>query len=448
MINELLPTTACVCYIACRKDTIRELTYANKTSRQVCRLIYCFNSKYDYIAYIDYVESLDALLLLFRHVHNSCSMKCSHELRVHFYCGSASRSTYCTYSSAASFFLKFPAGLVVPEYIISVARNGCCKRAAQTRALSSVLLKLLTSEKLLEPLVTIEMPLVNVLSDMEVFGIGVDMEGRLKLPVREGYKGKQHPSTDKHCLELLRFEHPIVPVIKEHRTLAKLLNCTLGSICSLSKLSMKTQRYTLHGHWLQTSTATGRLSMEDPNLQCVEHMVEFKIDSNDSDMELYKENWLLVTADYSQIELRLMAHFSKDQSLIDLLTKPLGDVFNMITAKWSGKEESLVGPKGRDQTKRLIYGILYGMGADDARDKIQSFKRSFPGVASWLIDAVAICHKKGYVETLMGRKRFLAKVKFGNSEEKSKASICQGSVADIIKVAMITIHVVIGEGVD
>ncbi|CAH1448660.1 unnamed protein product [Lactuca virosa] len=73
--------------------------------------------KHDYLAYIDYVKSLDALLLLFRHVHNSCSMKCSHELGVHFYCGYASRSTYCTYSSAASFFLKFPAGLVVPEYI-------------------------------------------------------------------------------------------------------------------------------------------------------------------------------------------------------------------------------------------------------------------------------------------------------------------------------------------
>lgn len=178
---------------------------------------------------------------------------------------------------------------------------------------------------------------------------------KLKLPVREGYKGKQHPSTDKHCLELLRFEHPIVPIIKEHQTLAKLLNYTLGSICSLSKLSMKTQRYTLHGHWLQTSTATGRLSMEDPNLQCVEHMVEFKIDSNekegdDSDMELYKVNpcYFFIP---TQIGLRLMAHFSKDQSLIDLLTKPLGDVFNMITTKWSGKEESLVGPKGEIKLK-------------------------------------------------------------------------------------------------
>ncbi|CAI9282087.1 unnamed protein product [Lactuca saligna] len=167
---------------------------------------------------------------------------------------------------------------------------------------------------------------------------------------------------------------------------------------------MKTQRYTLHGYWLQTSTAIGRLSMEDPNLQWVKHMVEFKIDSNekegdDSNMELYK----VYSRDFfipTQIELRLMAHFSKDQSLIDLLLTPLGDVFNMITAKWSGKEESLVGPKERDQTKRLIYGILYGIGAnslveqlewssDDARDKIQSFKRSFPRVASWLKEFVA-----------------------------------------------------------
>lgn len=119
-----------------------------------------------------------------------------------------------------------------------------------------------------------------------------------------------------------------------------------------------------------------------------------------------QENWLLVTADYSQIELRLMAHFSKDPSLIELLTEPLGDVFNMITAKWTGKAEALVDPKEREQTKRLVYGILYGMGAnsladqlecspDDANEKIQSFKRSFPGVSAWLKEAVAVCRQKG-----------------------------------------------------
>lgn len=399
-----------------------------------------------------------------------------------------------------------------------VAHNGCCRRVAQTRALRSVLWKLVISEGLVEALGATEMPLVNVLADMELCGIGVDMEGclqarqilgrklkilekeayklagmtfslytaaeianvlygHLQLPVPEGRKqGKKHPSTDKHCLDLLRNEHPIVPIIKEHRTLAKLLNCTLGSICSLARLSMRTQRYTLHGHWLQTTTATGRLSMEEPNLQCVEHMVDFKMHNKDKDVcpldvNNYKinardffvstqDNWLLLTADYSQIELRLMAHFSKDSSLIELLSEPQGDVFNMIAAKWTGKTEAIVSQEERDQTKRLVYGILYGMGAkslaeqidcsaDEAAERIESFKRSFPGVASWLQEAVTSCREKGYIETLKGRKRFLAKINFGNSKEKSKAqrqavnSICQGSAADIIKIAMINIHSVL-----
>ncbi|KAL0330327.1 UNVERIFIED_CONTAM: Helicase and polymerase-containing protein TEBICHI [Sesamum radiatum] len=366
------------------------------------------------------------------------------------------------------------------------AHNGCCRRVAQTRALFSVLWKLLESEELVEPLMMIEVRLVdnlletaatfvhqvkaafqllwikmaNVLADMEIWGIGVDMEGclrarhilgrklkclereayklagktfslsmpadiasvlyeHLKLPMPEGYKGKQHPSTDKHCLDVLRNEHPIVPVIKEHRTLAKLLNSTLGSICSLARLSMRVQKYTLHGHWLQTSTATGRLSMEEPNLQCVEHMIEFKMkeDNGESDGSCYKINardffvptqddWLLLTADYSQIELRLMAHFSKDHQLIKLVSSPQGDVFTMIAAKWSEKHESSVTSQERDQTKRLVYGILYGMGPstlaeqldcspDEAAERIRNFKTSFPGVAAWLQEVVTSCYKKG-----------------------------------------------------
>ncbi|XP_039165720.1 helicase and polymerase-containing protein TEBICHI [Eucalyptus grandis] len=397
------------------------------------------------------------------------------------------------------------------------AHDGCCRRVAQTRSLRSVLWKLLIDEELFEPLMMIEVPLVKVLADMELWGIGVDLEGclqahnilgqklrhlekeayrlagvtfslyaaadianvlyrHLKLPVPEvSGKGKQHPSTDKHCLDLLRNEHPIIPIIKEHRTLAKLRNCTLGSICSLSRLSTSTQKYTLHGHWLQTSTATGRLSMEEPNLQCVEHMVEFKMNTDKTAVEdgadhhrinarefiiPTQENWLLLTADYSQIELRLMAHFSEDAFLIELLSKPDGDVFKMIAARWTGKTIDAVSSQERDQTKRMVYGIIYGMGAktlaeqldctpDEATEKIQSFKASFPGVASWLREAVSSCRQKGYVETLKGRKRFLSKIKFGNSKEKSKAqrqavnSICQGSAADIIKIAMMNIHSVI-----
>lgn len=116
---------------------------------------------------------------------------------------------------------------------------------------------------------------------------------------------------------------------------------------------------------------------------------------------------MLLTADYSQIELRLMAHFSKDSSLIELLSKPSGDVFNMIASRWTGKQESAVTSQEREQTKRLVYGILYGMGpntlaeqlqcsSNEAAAKIQSFKTSFPGVAVWLNEAVASCRQKGY----------------------------------------------------
>lgn len=119
-----------------------------------------------------------------------------------------------------------------------------------------------------------------------------------------------------------------------------------------------------------------------------------------------QENWLLLTADYSQIELRLMAHFSRDSSLISQLSQPEGDVFTMIAAKWTGKAKDSVSPHDRDQTKRLIYGILYGMGAnrlaeqlecssDEAKEKIRSFKNSFPAVTSWLNETISFCQEKG-----------------------------------------------------
>lgn len=122
-----------------------------------------------------------------------------------------------------------------------------------------------------------------------------------------------------------------------------------------------------------------------------------------------QDNWYLLTADYSQIELRLMAHFSKDPSLIELLNNPDGDVFTMIAAKWTGKVESGVSLQERDQTKRLVYGMLYGMGAnslaeqlnctsDEATERIRSFKTSFPGVAMWLQEVVASCCQKGSVQ--------------------------------------------------
>lgn len=403
-----------------------------------------------------------------------------------------------------------------------VAHNGCCRRVAQVRALHSILWKLIRSEGLVQVLRSLEMPLVRVLSDMEKWGIGVNMEacrqarcvleqklkelaekaqtlsgvrfslstpadvanvlyGHLKLPVPEGCnKGKQHPSTDKHALDLLRHHHPVVGVIKEHRTLAKLLNSTIASVMSRSRLYEGSQIHSIHGHWLQTSTATGRLSMEEPNLQRVEHEVDLTlVPANGDDIEAVnlgqyqinardfflptQENWLLISADYSQIELRLMAHFSDDASLINLLRKPDGDVFIMMAARWTGKNESEITEKQRDHTKKLVYGILYGMGVNtlaeqlecsvgEAGERYERFKSAFPGVSLWLQQAVDNCRQKGYITTLSGRKRFLGKINFGSRGEQAKAerqavnSICQGSAADIIKMAMLKVHSTIAGG--
>lgn len=123
-------------------------------------------------------------------------------------------------------------------------------------------------------------------------------------------------------------------------------------------------------------------------------------------LNLLQDDWLLLTADYSQIELRMMAHFSKDSLLVELLSDPQGDIFAMIAAKWTGKDNCDVTSQERNQTKRLVYGILYGMGpntlaeqldcsSNEAAEKIQTFKKSFPGVASWLEEAVKSCRKKG-----------------------------------------------------
>ncbi|XP_057854248.2 helicase and polymerase-containing protein TEBICHI isoform X1 [Cryptomeria japonica] len=396
-----------------------------------------------------------------------------------------------------------------------VAHNGCCRHVAQVRALYSNLWKLILSEGLDQVLRTLEMPLVKVLADMENWGIGIDMEvcwkakrvlelklreledkaqmlagvtfslstpadvanvlySHLKLSIPGGCnKGKQHPSTDKHVLELLRNHHPVVGVIKEHRTLAKLLSCTVNTVLSRARIYEGSKWYSVRGHWLQTSTATGRLSMEEPNLQRVEHEIDFRIESNEIGVAASKidqhqinardffvptqENWLLISADYSQIELRLMAHFSGDSSLINLLKKPDGDVFIMMAARWTGKDECAITEKQRDQTKKLIYGILYGMGVNtlaeqlecsvaEASERYERFRTVFPGVSSWLQHAVDDCRHKGYITTLSGRKRFLGKIKFGNRVEQARAerqavnSICQGSAADIIKMAMVKVH--------
>ncbi|XP_024542477.1 helicase and polymerase-containing protein TEBICHI-like isoform X1 [Selaginella moellendorffii] len=394
------------------------------------------------------------------------------------------------------------------------AHNGCCRRAAQIRGLHSVLYKLLLSEALHDPLMRLEMPMVRVLSDMEKCPIGVNMKScftarhlletklkeleskaqimagmnfslslpadvadllyrHLKLPVPPGCaKGKQHPSTDKQALDQLRDRHPVVSLIKEHRSLSKLLHTTIGAVISTADKSLKDADNVIqyiNGQWLHTSTGTGRLSMEDPNLQCVEHSITFLLEEHSTgkprEVEVNarqffvptQKGWVFLSADYSQIELRLMAHFSGDEALLSLLRRPTGDLFRMMTAKWTSQPETSVTDKQRERTKRMVYGILYGMGISSLAEKMEctvgeasryheQFKVAFPGVNAWLQQAVDGCRRNGYVKTLAGRKRYLEKINDSKRGDQAKAerqavnSICQGSAADLIKMAMIDLH--------
>ena len=123
-------------------------------------------------------------------------------------------------------------------------------------------------------------------------------------------------------------------------------------------------------------------------------------------MDVGQEGWVLLTADYSQIEVRLMAHFSGDPTLISLLCQPKGDLFRTLAAQWTGLTESKVSEKQREHTKRLVYGILYGMGVNtlsehlqcpvaEAQDMLERFKATFPLVTAWLNQAVDSCRQKG-----------------------------------------------------
>lgn len=125
---------------------------------------------------------------------------------------------------------------------------------------------------------------------------------------------------------------------------------------------------------------------------------------------MVQERWVILSADYSQIEVRLMAHFSEDAALIALLSKPSGDLFRMISSQWTGSSEAAVTDKQREQTKRLVYGILYGMGvhalaeqlecsAAEASLYMEKFRSAFPGVHAWLQQACVNCRKSGYVDS-------------------------------------------------
>ena len=269
-----------------------------------------------------------------------------------------------------------------------------------------------------------------------------------KLKLAKGKKTKHGYSTTAEILESLEDAHPIIPKILAYRRIQKLQSTYVEGFKPL--IEKKTGL--IHTTFNQTLTATGRLSSKEPNLQNIpvrdeegKEIRKFFVPKSD--------DRLLIGADYSQIELRLLADFSECKSLIDAFNAGK-DVHRGTASKVFHTPESEVTPLMRSNAKAVNFGIIYGMSEyglaktlkisnAEARDYISAYFKEFPEVKTYMDKNVALAKKDGYAKTLLGRKRYIRELSSSNfnlrqfGERVAMNMPLQGSSADIIKLAML-----------
>ena len=256
--------------------------------------------------------------------------------------------------------------------------------------------------------------------------------------------------TSEEVLESLRHKHPVVEKILEHRGLKKLLGTYIDALPQL--INPRTGR--VHTSFNQTVTATGRLSSSNPNLQNIPIR-----DENGKEIRkafIPDEGCLFFSADYSQIELRIMAHLSEDKNMIDAFLSN-HDIHAATAAKVYKIDLKDVGSDMRRKAKTANFGIIYGisvfglaerMNVDrkEAKELIDGYFETYPGVKVYMDKSIQVAQEKGYVETIFHRKRFLPDINSRNAvvrgyaERNAINAPIQGSAADIIKVAMARIY--------
>ena len=353
--------------------------------------------------------------------------------------------------------------------------------------------KTLLSENNLENLFyNIEMPLVMVLANMESNGVKIDIDGlkqiseeqskeiadienciyeiagtsfnigspkqlgeilfeklNIKAPAKKTKTG-QYP-TGEEVLQKIINENPIVQHILDYRSLTKLKSTYVDALPSL----VSTRDGLIHTSFNQAVTATGRLSSNNPNLQNIPVRT-------DKGREIRKafvprdENHILLAADYSQIELRIIAHLSGDQAMLSAFRNGL-DVHADTAARVYGVDIENVTSEMRRNAKAVNFGIIYGMSAfglaerlkisrSEASEIIKNYKKEYIGIQEYIDKQVAFAKEYGYVETMLGRRRYLRDINSGNSVVRSFAernainAPIQGSSADMIKIAMTNIY--------
>ncbi|MHB8469368.1 MAG: DNA polymerase I [Gaiellaceae bacterium] len=270
-----------------------------------------------------------------------------------------------------------------------------------------------------------------------------------KLALTPGRKGKTGYSTDSRVLRSIRHEHAIVDVIEEWRELAKLLNTYLGPLPALLGEDGR-----LHTTFNQAVAATGRLSTSSPNLQAIPIRTELGREIRGAFVA--ESGHRLVSADYSQVELRILAHVSGERKLREAFARG-EDIHAATAAEVLGKEQATLTKDERNVAKMVNFGIIYGISAfglsenleiprEEAQQYIDTYLARFPLVQDFISRTIEQAGRDGYVTTLFGRRRPVPEIRASNRQTRSLGerlavnSVMQGTAADIIKVAMVKIH--------
>jgi DNA polymerase-1 len=274
-----------------------------------------------------------------------------------------------------------------------------------------------------------------------------------KLGLPPGKKTKTGYSTDVFVLEKLAEKHPVPKLILDYRTLQKLKNTYLDNLTQ--EINPRTGR--IHGHFNQAGAGTGRLSMSDPNLQNIPIRTDEGRRIRLAFVPGDRERNVLLTVDYSQIELRVLAHFTREPALLKAFADD-EDIHRAVAAEVFGVSPADVTREQRGYAKTINFGIIYGVSAfglanrieglntRGAQELIDLYNKRFPGIEQFSADAIQTARDKGYVETILGRRRPITEINSSiiasrkGAERAAGNTIIQGSAADLIKVAMVRLH--------
>jgi DNA polymerase-1 len=276
---------------------------------------------------------------------------------------------------------------------------------------------------------------------------------KLKLPAAR--KTKTGLSTDEAVLEQLAPHHELPGAILAHRRLAKLKNTYVDALPPL--VDPRTGR--IHPTFHQTGAATGRLSASDPNVQNIPIRTEEGVRIREAFVPA--EGRRLVSADYSQVELRILAHYSGDPSLLEAFASG-ADVHRTTAASVLGIAPEAVSPEQRARAKAINFGIIYGstafgianqlgIAAAEAQATIDAYFRRYQGVRRFLDETIGAARERGYVTTFLGRRRYLPDLASRNRVQRSAAermavnTVIQGTAADLIKTAMVRVDAALRE---